>query len=43
VRFTTEERALVEAAADADGSSLSAWVRDRAVAAARRRARKSGA
>jgi len=42
VRFTEAERALVEAAAQADGQSMSAWVRDRAVVAAKRRARRGG-
>jgi uncharacterized protein (DUF1778 family) len=36
VRFTDEERELVENAAAADGMSLSAWIRARAVTAARR-------
>lgn len=38
IRFTVEERAAVQAAADAAGQSLSAWVRSRAVASARRAA-----
>ncbi len=37
VRFTGEERQLVEDAAAADRMKLSAWIRARAVAAARRR------
>lgn len=40
VRFTDEERELVEDAAAADGMSLSAWIRARAVTAARRANRK---
>lgn len=43
VRFTEDERKLVESAARAEQSSLSAWVRDRAVAAAKRHARARGA
>ncbi|WP_425437828.1 plasmid mobilization protein [Mycobacterium neglectum] len=39
VRFTATEREVIEAAAKADGQSVSAWVRDRALAAARRRTR----
>ncbi|MFW0154392.1 plasmid mobilization protein (plasmid) [Mycobacterium sp. smrl_JER01] len=39
VRFTEDERDIIEAAAEADGQAVSAWVRDRALAAARRRSR----
>jgi len=38
VRFTEDERELIESAAQADAQSVSAWVRDRALAAAKRRA-----
>jgi len=41
VRFTADERAAVQAAADAAGLSLSAWVRERAVASARRAAARA--
>jgi uncharacterized protein (DUF1778 family) len=36
VRFTDQERELIEVAAAADGMSLSAWIRARAVTAAKR-------
>ncbi|MDV7137166.1 plasmid mobilization protein [Williamsia muralis] len=36
VRFTAQERALVEAAAGSAGVSVSAWVRQRAVKDAKR-------
>jgi hypothetical protein len=36
VRFTDQEYELIEEAAAADGMSLSAWIRARAVTAARR-------
>jgi uncharacterized protein (DUF1778 family) len=41
VRFTDEERELVEAAAAADGVSLSMWIRARAVAAAKRNRKRN--
>jgi uncharacterized protein (DUF1778 family) len=37
VRFTEAERELVESVAEADEQSLSAWVRDQALRAAKRR------
>jgi uncharacterized protein (DUF1778 family) len=40
VRFTEAERDLIESAAQADEQSVSAWVRDRALAAAKRRAHR---
>ncbi|MHA7658416.1 type II toxin -antitoxin system TacA 1-like antitoxin [Mycobacterium sp. ML2] len=40
VRFTQAERDLIENAATADEQSVSAWVRDRAVEAAKRRAQR---
>lgn len=40
VRFTQAERDLIDSAATADEQSVSAWVRDRAVDAAKRRAQK---
>jgi hypothetical protein len=36
IRFTATEHAIVKAAADAAGQSLSTWVRERAVASAKR-------
>jgi uncharacterized protein (DUF1778 family) len=39
VRFTDDEQAAVQAAADAAGQSLSTWVRERAIASAKRAAR----
>ncbi|WP_156045883.1 MULTISPECIES: hypothetical protein [Actinomycetes] len=39
VRFTAQERALVEAAAGSAGVSVSAWVRQRAVKDAKRASR----
>ncbi|WP_420214112.1 plasmid mobilization protein [Mycobacteroides abscessus] len=36
VRFTDHERAIVEQAAQESGLSLSAWIRGRAIAAAKR-------
>ncbi|MBU8820619.1 MULTISPECIES: plasmid mobilization protein [Mycolicibacterium] len=42
VRFTEEEREIIDSAAEADGQAVSAWVRDRALAAARRRSRGRG-
>lgn len=42
VRYTKAERELVQAAADAEGLSLSAWIRDHSLAAAKR-ARRRGA
>jgi len=39
VRFTDDERAIVVAAADAAGQSVSTWVREGAVARAKRAAR----
>lgn len=41
VRFTAEERALVEAAASREGEALSAWIRRRSVAAAKRSSRSA--
>jgi uncharacterized protein (DUF1778 family) len=43
VRFTEAERELVESVAEADDQSVSAWVRDQAVSAARRRLQGSQA
>lgn len=40
VRFTEEERDQVLAAAEADGKSMSSWVRDKSVTAAKRANRK---
>jgi len=37
VRFTEAERELIESAAEGDEQSVSAWVRDQALTAARRR------
>lgn len=39
VRFTEAERELIESAAQADKQPISAWVRDRALSAAKRRTR----
>jgi uncharacterized protein (DUF1778 family) len=36
IRFTATEHAIVKAAADAAGQSLSTWVRERALASAKR-------
>ena len=41
VRFSQEERELVQAAADAAHQSLSAWIRERSVTAAKRATRKT--
>ena len=40
VRFTKAERELIESAAQADEQSVSAWVRERALTAAKRRAHR---
>ena len=37
VRFTEEEDALVQAAAESDGKNVATWIREKAVAAAKRR------
>ena len=37
IRFTEAEDALVEAAAEADGKNVASWIREKAVAAAKRR------